>query len=82
LEIETDATAVTVPLVAWEAPHILSDGSLAGIKLNATSGQPVQEQNQPVLALDETPRLNDSVGVSSRYFTVQDRFDPATGQLD
>lgn len=52
LQIETDATAVTVPLVAWEAHHILSDGSVAGIKLNTTSGQPVQEQNQPVLALD------------------------------
>jgi len=60
LKIETDATAVTVPLDALEAHHILSDRSLSGIKLNATSGQPVQEQHRLIWTLDKTPRLNDS----------------------
>lgn len=83
LLIETDATGVTLPVVAWETHHILSDGLVAGIKLNPTSGQPVQEQRDPILALNGTPWLNGNpVGVSSGYFTVQNQFDSASGQLD
>ena len=82
LKIETDATAVAVPLDTWKAHYVLSDRSLSGIKLNATSGQPVQEQHRPIWALDKTPRLDDSAGASGGYLTVQNRFDPVTGQLD
>ncbi|MDA0734880.1 MAG: dockerin type I domain-containing protein [Chloroflexi bacterium] len=83
LPIEIDATGDPLPVVAWETHHVLTDGSVAEIQLNATSGQPVQEQRDPILFLDRTPWLNGNpVGVSSGYFTVQNQYDSASGQLD
>ena len=70
-------------VVAWES-HIRMVGSLAVDLLPAgADGDPVQEQGNPRLALDGLTRLApDSPESSGLYYGAENRYDPATGQLD
>ena len=74
-------------VVAWES-HIRMVGGVAVDLLTVgADGDPVQEQGNPRLALNGLTRLApgmspDSLESSRLYYGTQNRYDPATGQLD
>ena len=74
-------------VVAWES-HIRMVGGVAVDLLTVgADGDPVQEQGNPRLALDGLTRLAPGMPADSPesfglYYGTQNRYDPATGQLD
>ena len=66
-------------LLAWET-HVLLSGDAADLR--RTDGLAVQERGEPELALSEISPLTEPDAPSLRYFTVQNRYDTGSGQVD
>lgn len=74
-------------LVAWETHLRLTDSSAVFLADAPDSGGPVREQGNGRYALEGLTRLGDSsgdeaAGATVQYFSVQNRYDAASGQLD
>ena len=66
-------------LLAWET-HVLLSGDAADLR--RTGGLAVQERGEPELALSEISPLAEQDAPAVRYFTVQNRYDTSSNQVD
>ena len=72
-----------VELAAWETHLSVTSSRNGKVVLEPTNDGPVREQGNGNYALNRLTRVEDGTdGQAGRYFTVQNRYDPASNTLD
>ena len=72
-----------VELAAWETHLNVTNSQNGQVVLEPTNDGPVREQGDGNYALNGLARVEDGTdGQAGRYFTVQNRYDPASNTLD